>query len=102
MMKIMKGISTLLIIVTMADGKCTMEQVAYTTGFDAGQFHADKDGYEANYMTASACQSAVEIYSVKQNTKPNKQFSSICKSGAKDGLNGKKGAKIYKSECTYF
>lgn len=98
MNRIAKWVSALLVIVTMADGKCTMEQVAYTTGFDAGQSHADKDGYEANYMTASACQSAVEIYSVKQN----KHFSSICKSGAKDGLNEKKAAKMYKSECTYF
>ena len=102
MNRIAKWVSGLLVIVTMADGKCTMEQVAYSTGYDAGQSHANKDGYEANYMTASACQSAVEIYSVKQNTKPNKHFSSICKSGAIDGLNEKKAAKMYKSECSYF
>lgn len=102
MNRIVKWVSGLLVIVTMADGKCTMEQVAYTTGFDAGQSHADKDGYEANYMTTSACQSAAEIYSVKQNSKANKHFSSICNGGAKDGLNGKKAAKMYKSECSYF
>lgn len=98
MTKTAKGVMALMMIAAMANGKCTMEQIAYTTGYDAGQSHADKEGYEASFLTSSACQSALEIYSGK----PNKHFSAMCKSGAKDGLNAIEGAKWYKSECTYF